>query len=120
MPHPSLLGIAPVTVQTKGSVRNATDSTRRIAWQPRPVPDVSASRKTRRADRTEPTDLKLDPSADHDQFGPPPGDSGTEEGDGVHTGSRSRSNAALQGDSSSSPRWRAVKAAPVSQEIGPN
>ena len=70
VPSPSLVGVVPVTDTPERTPRSASGTTRRTAWQPHPIPDAPASLKT----KTEPTDLNLDPSADHDHFGAPSSD----------------------------------------------
>jgi thiol-disulfide isomerase/thioredoxin len=103
VPAPSFVGIVdPVAESAERTARAAAGTTRRTAWQPHPVPDAPAALKT----KAEPTDLNLDPSADHDHFGPPPSDSHTEDGSGDQTGSKP---AAPPGVISGS-RWRPVKA----------
>jgi thiol-disulfide isomerase/thioredoxin len=102
VPDPGLLGIPqPVNAQAENSSRAASDTTRRIAWQPRPI------------SRAEPTDLKLDPSADHDQFGPPSNDSHSQEGADGQMGSTSPSTPATRPGLTSGSRWRAVKISPA-------
>ena len=102
VPDPGLLGIPqPVNAQAENSPRAASDTTRRIAWQPRPI------------SRAEPTDLKLDPLADHDRFGPPSGDPPSREIADDQTGSTSLSEAATRSGLNSGSRWRAVKVTPA-------
>ncbi|HEX3448464.1 MAG TPA: hypothetical protein VHS97_09440, partial [Isosphaeraceae bacterium] len=69
------------------------------------VPGAPASVKT----KAEPTDLNLDPSADHDHFGPPSGDAQTQEG----TGDQADSKPATPQGATSGSRWRRVKAKPA-------
>jgi hypothetical protein len=102
VPDPGLLGIPqPVDAQAENSPRAASDTTRRIAWQPRPI------------SRAEPTDLNLDPMADHDPFGPPSNDPHSQEGADDQTGSTSSSTPATRSGLTSGSRWRAVKPAPA-------
>jgi Trypsin-like peptidase domain len=103
VPDPGLLGIPqPVNAQAENSPRPAsTDTTRRIAWQPRPI------------SRAEPTDLKLDPLADHDRFGPPSSNAHPQEGADEQTISTSQSTPATPSSLISGSRWRAVKVAPA-------
>jgi thiol-disulfide isomerase/thioredoxin len=105
IPSPNLLGIDPVTDTPERAARAASGTTRRAAWQPHPVPDAPELLKT----KTEPTDLNLDPSADHDHFGPPSSDPHTQEGSGDQPDSKP---ATLPG-MASGPRWRPVKAKPA-------
>jgi thiol-disulfide isomerase/thioredoxin len=107
VPSPNFLGIVdPVAESAERTARAASGTTtRRTAWQPHPVPGAPASVKT----KAEPTDLNLDPSADHDHFGPPSGDAQTQEGTGDQADSKP---ATLQGATSGS-RWRPVKAKPA-------
>jgi thiol-disulfide isomerase/thioredoxin len=100
VPDPGLLGIPqPVNEQAENSPRAASDTTRRIAWQPRPI------------SRAEPTDLKLDPMADHDPFGPPSSDPHSQEGADEQAGPTSPSTPAARTGLTSGSRWRAVKPA---------
>ena len=102
VPDPGLLGIPqPVDVQADRSPRAASRTTRRIAWQPRPVTQA------------EPTDLKLDPSADHDRFGPPPGDPPSDQGADDSKLSTSTATPATRPGLTSGSRWRAVKSGPA-------
>jgi thiol-disulfide isomerase/thioredoxin len=102
VPDPGLLGIPqPVDVQAENSPRAASDSTRRIAWQPRP------------RSQAEPTDLKMGPSADHDRFGPASSDAHSQEGTDDQTGLTSPSTPTTQSSLTSGSRWRAVKIAPA-------
>ncbi len=99
VPHPSRLGIPqPINAQTENSPRPASNTTRRIAWQPRPV------------QRAEPTDLNLDPAADHDRFGPFPGNAQPQQDAGARADGASSS---IPGSNSGS-RWHRVKAEPLS------
>jgi thiol-disulfide isomerase/thioredoxin len=108
VPSPNFLGIVdPVAEPAERTARAASSTTRRTAWQPHPVSDAPASQKT----KAEPTDLNLDPSADHDHFGPPPSDTHTQEGVGDHTESKP---ATLPGITSGS-RWRPVKPKPATE-----
>ena len=101
VPHPSRLGIPqPINVQAENSPRPASDTTRRIAWQPRPV------------QRAEPTDLNLDPGADNDGFGPFAGDEQTKRDASTQNDSPSRS---IVGANSGS-RWHRVKTEPVNDD----
>ena len=84
VPSPDLLHIEPVDDTPERTARAASGTTRRTAWQPHPVPDAPSSLKT----NAEPTDLKLDPSADHDHFGPPSSDTHTQEGAGDQADSK--------------------------------
>ena len=94
VPEPGRLGIPqPINAQAENSPRPASNTTRRIAWQPRPVP------------RTEPTDLNMDPAADQDRFSPFPGDAHPKQDGG--TGSEAASRP-VPGVSSGS-RWHRVK-----------
>jgi thiol-disulfide isomerase/thioredoxin len=102
VPDPGFLGIPqPVNAQAENSPRAASDTTRRIAWQPRPI------------SRAEPTDLKLDPAADHDPFGLPSSDWHPQEGADDQEGAPSSSTPATRPGLTSGSRWRAVKAAPA-------
>jgi hypothetical protein len=93
VPDPGRLGIPqPMNAQAEDSPRPASNTTRRIAWQPRP------------AQRAEPTDLKMDPAADHDQFGPFPGDSQAKQDGGARIDSETQSTAGS--------RWHRVKMEP--------
>jgi thiol-disulfide isomerase/thioredoxin len=104
VPHPSRLGIPePINAQAESSPQAASGSTRRVAWQPRPMP------------RAEPTDLNLDPSADHDHFGPLPDDPHTPQGASDKADATSRSTPATWPGQVSSSRWRAVKVAPANE-----
>ncbi len=102
VPDPGLLGIPqPVDAHAENSPRAASDTTRRIAWQPRPI------------SRAEPTDLKLDPSADHDRFAPASSDPHSHDNADDQTGPSTPSAPATQSGSTSGSRWRAVKVAPA-------
>jgi len=119
VPDPDLLGIAdPMAAQAERSSRTASGTTRRTVWQPRPIPEEKPAAKSRLVDLAEPTDLNLDPAADHDRFGPPPSDPRTQQGDGDQTGPTALSNSASQAGLPSKSRWRAVKAAPADQTFG--
>jgi thiol-disulfide isomerase/thioredoxin len=75
IPPPTLLGIAdPVAPDPAGSgaARATSASSRRSAWHPTPLDDARTDVGLTGRARTEPTDLNLDPAADHDRFGPPP------------------------------------------------
>jgi thiol-disulfide isomerase/thioredoxin len=102
VPHPSRLRIPdPITAQADNSPQPASDTTRRIAWQPR------------RMQHAEPTDLNLDPAADHDPFRSMPGEAQTKpDSDDRETPASPRS---ISGASSSS-RWRLVKPEPVNDD----
>jgi thiol-disulfide isomerase/thioredoxin len=72
IPAPSLLGIAdPISPESGQSDRAASATTRRTAWHPTPIAQ----------EETEPTNLRLDPAADNDRFGPVPKKSREQEGD---------------------------------------
>jgi thiol-disulfide isomerase/thioredoxin len=108
IPSPSLLGITdPVTARAEPSTQAASGTTRRAAWHR--TPDASAADKTLRPERTEPTDLKLDPSADHDHFLPPADTPRAAGNESTPDDAISRPNPA----SPSKTRWRAVKAVPA-------
>ncbi len=105
VPHPSRLRIPdPINAQAESSPQPASNTTRRIAWQPRPVP------------RAEPTDLNLDPSADHDRFGPFPTDSRNEGDAGDRRDAISHSTPAAIPGLTSRGRWRPVKVATENQD----
>jgi hypothetical protein len=110
-PHPSLLGIAdPVAAAENRTPQAAAGTTRRIAWHPTPR---AASHEARSPQPAEPTELDLDPAADHDRFGPPPAEwripsSGTHR-PGVNP--PPNPDSAVQVPAKS--RWRAVKATPA-------
>jgi thiol-disulfide isomerase/thioredoxin len=111
VPHPSLMGITdPVTAAADTSAGAPTTTTRRTAWQPHPIADDKARGKSRFVELAEPTDLNLDPAADHDHFGPPSRDAGAAEGTGDPKPATSRSDADAPSSSPSKSRWKAVKA----------
>jgi thiol-disulfide isomerase/thioredoxin len=70
IPDPSLLGITDPASEETGRSARAAATTRRTAWHPTPVGPDEGDRNT--SERTEPTNLKLDPAADNDRFGPVP------------------------------------------------
>jgi thiol-disulfide isomerase/thioredoxin len=111
VPHPHLLNIAdPVAVTAETSPRAGAGTTRRTAWQPHAIPAERKADKMQLADRAQPTDLNLDPRADHDHFGPPPADADAAPSDGGKTDETSASNSILPASPPSKSRWRAVKA----------
>jgi thiol-disulfide isomerase/thioredoxin len=105
VPSPSLVGVVPVTDTPERASREASGATRRTAWQPHPVPDASASGKT----KAEQTDLNLDPSADHDHFGPPSSEPHSQDGSSDQTDSKPATSPGMISGS----RWRPVKATPA-------
>ena len=108
IPSPGLMGIAdPVSPQADRSPQAASGTTRRTAWHL--TPDPSAALETRRSERAQPTDLNLDPAADHDRFGPPSETLQTERAEINTEDAIPTSNPA----SSSKSRWRLVKAMPA-------
>ena len=68
--------------------------------------------------KTEQTDLNLDPSADHDRFGPLADEPRTKESESHMEGSISTSNPAPSSGSPSKSRWKAVKAVPANPQSG--
>jgi hypothetical protein len=97
VPDPGRLGIPqPINAQAANSPQPASNTTRRVAWQPRPV------------QRAEPTDLNMDPAADHDHFGPFPGDTQAKQDGDEHAEVPSRSIPAVTTGS----RWHRVKTEP--------
>ena len=101
VPHPSRLGIPqPIDARAENSPRPASDTTRRIAWQPRPI------------QLAEPTDLNLDPAADHDGFGAFAGDEKAKRPASTRNNPPSRS---IVGASTGS-RWHRVQTNPVSDD----
>jgi thiol-disulfide isomerase/thioredoxin len=120
VPHPSLIGIAePITPPVANPPRVAAGATRRAAWHPHPIEDTADAGARRRVS-AEPTDLNLDPAADHDRFGPPPADARASAGDTDVSDSLARSKAEAPSVAGSSSRWRPVKAAPATQVIDQN
>jgi len=109
IPPPSLLGIAdPVASEPGQSARAASAVTRRTAWHPTPIgPD---EREKSSLERTEPTNLSLDPAADNDRFGPVPKKSGNQEGDTSNGDVESASNSSPVATVPPKTRWRPVKA----------
>jgi thiol-disulfide isomerase/thioredoxin len=102
VPHPSRLRIPdPITAQADNSPQPASDTTRHIAWQPRPM------------QHAEPTDLNLDPAADHDPFRSTPGEAQTKRDSGDRE--ESASPRSISGAGSNS-RWRLVKPEPVNDD----
>jgi hypothetical protein len=110
IPHPRLLGIAaPIASEGDRAPQAASTTTQRIAWRPTP----------RSAQTAAPTDLSLDPAADHDRFGPPPAEWQTQpsaiDPEDVAPGLDSGSTAGP----SAKPRWRAVKTVPANRAAEP-
>ncbi len=106
IPPPSLLGIAdPISPEAGRSTRTAT--TRRTAWHPTPIAPEESERSS--LERTEPTDLSLDPAADNDRFGPVPKKCRDQEADArigeVESAAGSESDTVVPSKS----RWRAVR-----------
>jgi thiol-disulfide isomerase/thioredoxin len=101
VPEPGRLGIPqPINAQAENSPRPASNTTRRIAWQPRPV------------QRAEPTDLNMDPAADQDHFDPFPADSQPKQASGSSAKTASRPISALTSGS----RWHRVKTEPLADD----
>ncbi|MFI5456125.1 MAG: thioredoxin domain-containing protein [Isosphaerales bacterium] len=117
IPPPSLLGIAdPVSPRVERSPQAASGTTRRTAWHP--THDASAPARAPRMEKTEQTDLNLDPSADHDRFGPLADEPRNRDSDSNVAASTSTSNPAPSSGSPSKSRWKAVKAVPANSEAG--
>ena len=101
VPHPSRLRIPdPLNAPAADSPRPASNTTRRIAWQPRPI------------ERAQPTDLNLDPAADHDAFSSFPADAQAGKDASAGTGAASRSIPSTTSGS----RWHRVKTEPLNDE----
>jgi hypothetical protein len=117
IPPPSLLGIAdPMPSEPGQSARAASAITRRTAWHPTPIGPDESERGS--LERTEPTNLSLDPAADNDRFGPVPKKSRGQEGDRAigDAGSDSGSVAAAASKSG----WRPVRVPSVQPVEGPS
>jgi hypothetical protein len=110
VPPPAMLGIGdPVVANSDSAPVPASRTSRPVAW--RRTHDASTPGDRERIQRiAQETDVKLDPSADHDRFGPPPEDRGSDATQREVDGSASRSNAPAPA-ASSKPTWKAVKAA---------
>lgn len=69
IPEPELLGITPPQpAQRVSQAASGSSSTRRMAWHPTPARPSVSEGGGRLVEAAEPTDLDLDPSADHDRF----------------------------------------------------
>jgi thiol-disulfide isomerase/thioredoxin len=108
IPPPSLLGIAdPVSPQTDGLPKAAAAIAQRAAWQP--AHESALQSDSERVARPSQTDLNLDPSADHDRFGPAPtGKDTAEAGSRLHA-SMSAARPNSPESAPTRPRWRAIK-----------
>jgi hypothetical protein len=100
VPSPKFLGIEPVADARELTARAASGTTRRTAWQPHPVPDTHGSSAT----KAQPTDLNLDPAADHDHFGPPSGSQNSQADAEQNDAAPAERPATAAGS-----RWRPVK-----------
>jgi thiol-disulfide isomerase/thioredoxin len=110
VPQPSLLGIAePIAGGNESVPRAASVTTRRTAWQPHPIPDEPAPGNGRLTKRAEPTDLHLDPSADHDRFDPTARDASALERDSDTQESTTDTNAVSAVAPAKTSRWRPVR-----------
>jgi thiol-disulfide isomerase/thioredoxin len=117
LPHPSLLGIAnPVSSAGEGSPSVTSGPTHRVAWHP--TRGTSSVPEAQSLPKAEPTDLNLDPSADHDRFGPPPIEWRAQAAGTDREGNLPASGSGSTAGSPARPRWRAVKPpAPAAQGL---
>jgi thiol-disulfide isomerase/thioredoxin len=108
IPPPNLLGIAdPVAPASVGLPKAAAAIKRSTAWQPS---RETSSADLGRSDGPKPTDLNLDPSADHDRFGPLPPAREAPEPAGTLVASTTPASVSSSIRPPSRSRWRAVKA----------
>ncbi len=106
IPPPSLMGIADPTSQETGQSARAATTTRRTAWHPTPIGPVDDERSS--ADRTEPANLKLNPAADNDRFGPIPKKSHDQDGDTAVGDAESAAESGSVATALPKTRWRRV------------
>jgi thiol-disulfide isomerase/thioredoxin len=117
IPPPSLLGIAdPVNLNREPKPQAVTGTTRRTAWHP--THDASATVQPPRAAKAEPTDLNLDPSADHDRFDHRGEEPTRGESPGSKEGADSPSDPTPTSRSPSKSRWKPVKSPGANQASG--
>jgi len=108
IPPPSLFGIEDPVAQEPGqSARAASGTTRRTAWHPTPIGPDETERNSR--EQTEPTNLKLDPAADNDRFGPIPQKTHDQERDTPVEDTESITNSGSDAAALPKSRWRLVK-----------
>jgi thiol-disulfide isomerase/thioredoxin len=109
LPHPSLLGIAdPMTSGSDRSTQTTLRNARRVAWHPAPI--AAASGQVRTPEHAQPTNLNLDPAADHDRFGMPPPTWRTPSTGTSLQGAITSPDSGSTSVASGQTRWRAVKA----------
>jgi thiol-disulfide isomerase/thioredoxin len=107
IPPPGLFGIPEPIADEPGQTARTASTTRRTAWHPTPVEPNEAERNS--LEKTEPTNLKMDPAADNDRFGPIPQKSHDVENHGSLQDSEAATDSAPKAGAPSRSRWRAVK-----------
>jgi thiol-disulfide isomerase/thioredoxin len=108
IPPPGLLGIAdPVAGEPGQAARAASAITRRTAWHPTPIGTDERERSS--LERTEPTNLSLDPAADNDHFGPAPWKSRDQDGETSIRAAESAPDSGAVAAAPSKSRWREVR-----------
>jgi len=107
IPPPSLFGIAEPISDESGQMARAASTTRRTAWHPTPVDPNEVEKRSH--DRTEPTNLEMDPATDNDRFGPISHNSHDMENPGSLEDSELATESAPKAIAPSKSRWRLVK-----------
>jgi thiol-disulfide isomerase/thioredoxin len=111
IPPPSLLRIAdpiaePIT-QEPGQSARAASTTRHMAWHPTPIGPDQSERSS--PEGAEATNLKLDPAADSDRFGPIPLKSHNQEGDTAALDAEAATDSGSVAAAPPKTRWRQVR-----------